>query len=106
MSGNLAVMGPRDTVLPFCATGARVEFVTEADCRETLQRLVREGVQVVFFAEEFIPLLADILREYQKSAFPCVIPFPTGRTDRALAIDRVRGIIKRAVGADVFVETK
>jgi hypothetical protein len=44
--------------------------------------------------------------QYRSYTVPCLIPVPTGRGKTQLAVERIRGVIKKAVGADVFVEDK
>ncbi|MEO0138131.1 MAG: V-type ATP synthase subunit F [candidate division WOR-3 bacterium] len=106
MSGSLAILGRRQEVLPFLATGAIVCIVEKGEAEKKIYELVNQGVRVIFFAEDFTEELKDVLRQYQTQAFPCLIPFATGAAKKRIAIERLRGIIKKAVGADIFLEEK
>jgi len=44
--------------------------------------------------------------KYRNQTIACLIPIPTGRGKTKLAIERIRGVIKKAVGVDVFLEDK
>jgi vacuolar-type H+-ATPase subunit F/Vma7 len=68
--------------------------------------LISEGTKIILFTEEFIDELNDVLMRYRTETTPCLIPIPTGRGKTKLAIERIRGVIKKAVGADVFLEEK
>lgn len=107
MSGSaLAIVGQKETIMPFLATGAKVIYVQKGECVKVVEDLIREGTKIIFFAEEFIDELDDILMKYRTETTPCLIPIPTGRGKTKRAIERIRGVIKKAVGADVFLEEK
>lgn len=105
MSGSaMAIIGQKETIMPFVATGAKVVYVNSGECAVTVEDLIGRGYKIIFFTEEFIDELNEILLKYRNQTIPCLIPIPTGRGKTKLAIERIRGVIKRAVGADVFVE--
>jgi vacuolar-type H+-ATPase subunit F/Vma7 len=107
MSGKtLAIIGQRETIMPFLATGAHVVFIKSGEGISAVEELITRGFEIIFFTEEFIDELNDILMKYQNQTTPCLIPIPTGRGKTKLAIERIRGVIKKAVGADVFLEEK
>ncbi len=107
MSGSaLAIVGQKETIMPFLATGAKVVYVKKGECVKVVDDLIREGIKIIFFTEEFIEELNDTLLKYRTETMPCLIPIPTGRGKTKLAIERIRGVIKKAVGADVFLEEK
>ena len=107
MSGKaLAIVGRRETVMPFLATGARVVYVTGGSCATTVEELIKEGAKIILFTEEFIDELSDILSRYRTETVPCLIPIPSGRGKTNIAVERIRKVIKKAVGADIFVEER
>ncbi|MBE0433251.1 hypothetical protein IBX73_07280 [candidate division WOR-3 bacterium] len=105
MSGKpLAIVGKRETVMPFLVTGASVTYVKEGECAGVVEGLIREGTEIILFTEEFIEELSEILAKYRTETLPCLIPIPSGRGKTNTAVERIRGIIKKAVGADIFLE--
>ena len=107
MSGStLAIVGQKETIMPFLATGAEVIYVKKGECSSVIEDLVHKGYKIIFFTEDFIEELQDILIKYRNAPIPCLVPIPSGRGKTKLAIERIRGVIKKAVGADVFVEDK
>lgn len=105
MSGStLAIVGQRETIMPFLATGAQVIYVNKGECAQVIEDLVDQGYKIIFFTEEFIEELNETLVKYRNKTIPCLVPIPSGRGKTKLAIERIRGVIKKAVGADVFVE--
>lgn len=107
MSGStLAIIGKKETIMPFLATGAKVVYVEKGKSVEIVEELINQGFKIIFFTEEFIEELNSVLMRYRNQTIPCLIPIPTGRGKIKLAIERIRGVIKKAVGADVFLEEK
>ncbi len=107
MSGKaIAIIGDRETIMPFLATGAEVVYITKGEGRRVVEHLIDGGYKIIFFTENYIEELDDILALYRSQTVPCLIPVPTGRGGTKLAVERIRGVIKKAVGADVFVEEK
>lgn len=107
MSGSaLAIVGRKETIMPFLATGAEVVYAQKGKCVNIVEDLVSQGTKIILFTEEFIDELQDVLMKYRTETTPCLIPIPTGRGKTKLAIERIRGVIKKAVGADVFLEEK
>lgn len=107
MSGSaLAIVGRKETIMPFLATGAEVVYAQKGECVKVVEDLISRGTKIILFTEEFIDELEDVLARYRTETTPCLIPIPTGRGKTKLAIERIRGVIKKAVGADVFLEEK
>lgn len=107
MSGKaMAIIGQRETIMPFLATGVHVVYIKEGESVNIVEELVAQGFKIIFFTEEFIDELDSILMKYRNQPIPCLIPIPTGRGKTKLAIERIRGVIKKAVGVDVFLEEK
>jgi vacuolar-type H+-ATPase subunit F/Vma7 len=61
---------------------------------------VRDGYRVIFFTEDLLPDLAPLLERHRHDATPCLVPLPVGGSRAGM--DRLRDIVRRAVGADVF----
>ncbi|MCX7995628.1 MAG: hypothetical protein N3A65_07665 [candidate division WOR-3 bacterium] len=106
MSGDLAIVGRKHEIMPFLATGAIVCSLEKGEAEKKVLELINKGVRVIFFAEDFVDELKGILQKYQTHTFPCLIPFSTGTKKTRIAIERLRGIIKKATGADIFLEEK
>ena len=100
-SRRIAVVGNRETTVAFQAAGLAVfpvEAGTEAPAR--IESLVAEGFQVIFFTEELFPYLAEELDRHRKAAVPCLVALPLGGAQQSVA--RLKEVVRRAVGADVF----
>ncbi|MFO7639085.1 MAG: V-type ATP synthase subunit F [bacterium] len=98
---SVAVVGNREVVVAFRAAGLAV-FPLEAgdDAAARVEEVIAEGYRVVFFTEELSPALAPVLERYRRAAVPCLVALPQGGSGESLA--RLRGLVRRAVGSDVF----
>ncbi len=98
---RIAVVGQRDIVVAFRASGLAVFPVTPGpEAAEVVRGLVSAGYRVVFFTEDLFDDLMPLLERYRKEAVPCLVALPRGDIQQSVA--RLKEIVKKAVGADVF----
>jgi vacuolar-type H+-ATPase subunit F/Vma7 len=98
---RIAVVGRHDVVVPFQAAGLEVFPVEPGpDASPRVQTLVYKGYHVIFFTEDMLPYLAALLEQHRRSATPCLVSLPLGGAQQAAA--RLKDVVKRAVGADIF----
>jgi vacuolar-type H+-ATPase subunit F/Vma7 len=98
---QIAVIGRAEVVAPFRAAGLKV-VPTEADpdAAQRAQELVDAGSRVIFFTEDLMPYLGALLERYRKTPVPCLVSLPMGGGQQG--VTRLKEMIKRAVGADIF----
>lgn len=108
MPAKVAVVGEEGFVQPFKAAGLSVFTAQRGEYQGLVRRLTREGYGVVFFEEGLMEELSLILEEAKRSPLPCLIPIPKfqGKTKKRLAMTRLKDIIRKAVGVDIFLEEK
>jgi V/A-type H+-transporting ATPase subunit F len=100
-SARIAVIGRRDTVVAFQAAGLAVFPVEPGlEVAGEVERIVAAGHQVVVFTEDLLPFLGGLLEKYRRAATPCLVALPFGGAHQSVA--RLKEVVKRAVGADVF----
>jgi len=100
-AGRVGVVGRSDVIAPFRAAGFAVfpvEPGPEACVR--VEALVGSGLSVLFYTEDLYPCLSDFIGRCSRTATPCLVMLPMGAEQRGLA--RLREIVRRTVGADVF----
>jgi len=100
-TAGVGVVGRPDVIAPFRAAGFAVFPVEPGpDACAKVESLVETGLSVLFYTEDLSPHLADLVGRYSRSATPCLVMLPMGAEQRGFA--RLREIVRRAVGADVF----
>ena len=103
-TSRLAVAGRTETIAAFAAAGlAACPIEPGPEAAERLAALVESGYRVIFFTEDLLPHIGLLLGRYRRDATPCLVPLPLG--DSSASMTRLREVVRRAVGADVFVET-
>ncbi len=99
---DIVVIGNPEIVEPFKAAGAYVEVVySEAESEEVLTRHIKEGTRLIFLEEIYFKYNIKLIMENRDKLFPTIIPIP-GRGAEGYALERLRLLIRKAVGADIF----
>ncbi len=102
-SGQIAVLGSGPAVQALAALGLRAYHVsTDEQAREKAESLVEAGFRVIFFTEDLAAALAPLLERYRKSAVPCLVALPEAGKIRESSLRRLKELVRRAVGTDVF----
>jgi vacuolar-type H+-ATPase subunit F/Vma7 len=65
-----------------------------------VQELADAGYGVVFYTEDLFDCLGPTVTRCSRTATPCLVMLPMGTQQQGVA--RLREIVKRAVGADIF----
>jgi vacuolar-type H+-ATPase subunit F/Vma7 len=101
LSARVGVVGRPEVIAAFRAVGFAVFPVEPGpDVGTQVERLLGAGPSVLFYTEDLSPQLAGLIGRYSRSATPCLVMLPMGAGQRGL--ERLREIVRRAVGADVF----
>lgn len=105
---EICILGPRELTEPFRAVGLAGLEAGKANALERAKELSGSDYKIVFYAEEFYPLLREFLLRRGGGVFPTYIPIPSlgeGSGER-YAMQRLRELIKKAIGVDVYLEAK
>ena len=104
-TSDIAIVGERDAVL--CLKAVGVEVIPAADGAEAADRLreaIDRGFKVVFLTETLAGALGDRLRELPLGPRQSVVLIPGPRGEPSLGQAHLREVVRRAVGADIFVQ--
>ncbi len=100
-AAGIGVVGRPDVIAPFRAAGFAVFAVEPGPAAESkVEELIGGGLSVLFYTEDLSPHLAGLVGRCSRTATPCLVMLPMGAEQRGTA--RLREIVKRAVGADVY----
>lgn len=101
LATRVGVVGRPEVIAPFRAAGFAVFPVEPGpDASSKVEALLEAGLSVLFYTEDLSPHLAGLLGRYSRSATPGLVMLPMGAEQRGF--ERLREIVRRAVGADVF----
>ncbi len=99
--GRVGVVGRPELVAPFRAAGFAVFAIEPGPgaCAQ-VEALVGTGLSVIFYTEDLHPHIESYVARCSRAATPCLVMLPMGPRQHGLA--RLREIVRRTVGADVF----
>jgi V/A-type H+-transporting ATPase subunit F len=101
LTARVGVVGRPEVIVPFRAAGFAVFPVEPGpDAGARVEALLEAGLSVLFYTEDLSPHLAGLIGRYSRSATPCLVMLPMGAEQHGF--ERLREIVRRAVGADVF----
>ncbi len=101
LTARVGAVGRPEVIAPFRAAGFAVFPVEPGpNAGAEVEKLLEAGLSVVFYTEDLSPHLAGLISRHSRSAAPCLVMLPMGAEQRGL--ERLREIVRRAVGADVF----
>ena len=102
-SYKIAVVGNRDTILPFKLIGFQTFPVKEAqETINTLRRLSREDFGIIYLTEDMAQEIPDTIAHYDRQVTPAVILIPTHKGSTGLGRQRIRDNVEKAVGQDIL----
>lgn len=101
MSDKIAVVGNKDSVLAFKASGLEV-YPVEADNAESVVKKLCKDCAVIFVTEEVAESIPEIIEKYKSKSFPAIIPIPTGTVNKGIGIEGIRRNVEKAIGADIL----
>lgn len=115
MSFSIAIVGPHEEILGFSALGFRTFSVdTAEEAKEVLFDLKKritneedgeetETFGIIFVIEDFIKTIpADEYTKLTSGALPSIISLPGNRGSTGFGNEKIRRIVEKAVGSDIF----
>lgn len=100
---NVICIGNKNVVMPYSAVGFDIKVVSNAEeAVEAVNRALEDKYSLIFVQEDYYENISEIIEKTMESAIPVIsaIPGPLGASGKAF--DKLREIIKRAIGADIF----
>ncbi|MEZ7550170.1 V-type ATP synthase subunit F [Streptococcus sp. 20925_1_22] len=102
-SYKIAVVGNRDTILPFKLIGFQTFLVKEAqETINTLRRLAREDFGIIYLTEDMAADIPETLAYYDQLEIPALVLIPTHKGSTGLALSRIHENVEKAVGQDIL----
>lgn len=103
---QVGVVGEREAVLAFRALGMRVIAAEDTESVEhAIQKLVHEGVPVIFITERALSLSKELVAHYQGDSAVSIIPIPGAQGTDGTGMRRVKANVEKAIGADILFNT-
>lgn len=102
---KVAVLGQRDAVLGFKASGAVVfATVSAEEARLALEEVKKGDYAILLITEDIAALLKDELAPLYDSPQPVVTVLPDSKTPHGMGMELLRKRVERAVGVNILVK--
>lgn len=105
-SSEICILGHKELAEPFRAVGLSSVLADKTDALAKATELAGSEYKIVFYAEDFYPILHDFLLGRAGGVFPTFVPIPSIGEGERYAMQRVRELIRKAIGVDVYLEAK
>lgn len=101
---KIAALGEEDIVLGFKALGIETFPVNDSqNAALLLEKLIQsKEYGIIFVSESMAEKVEGLMSEYGSLPLPSVVYIPGSQGSQGFAMERIRRIIERAVGADIL----
>lgn len=103
MAHKIAVVGDKDSVLPFKILGFDVFPAHESlEARETIDRLASEEYGIIYVTEAIASEIAETIRRYDTVVSPAIILIPNHKGSLSIGKSRIQENVEKAVGQNIL----
>lgn len=97
---SIAVIGDKESIVPFKAFGVACYDCADSEkAKETLKKIIAENYSLIFITEDLAEKVKPLYKEIR---FPVIIEIPSWKGTTGLGKTKIKSIVERAVGADIF----
>jgi V/A-type H+-transporting ATPase subunit F len=100
---EVAIIGNDETILLYNAVGIRAFPVKNAlDADKLIFKLFSQKCIIIYVTEDIYALIPETIEKYQFSAFPILIPIPSGTKSQGVGLRKIQKNVENAIGIDIF----
>ncbi|MBU5594151.1 V-type ATP synthase subunit F [Amphibacillus sp. MSJ-3] len=103
MAHKIAVVGDKDSVLPFKIIGFDV-FASETprEAREIIDTLAKQNYGVIYLTEATAKEIPDTIKRYDAEVQPAIILIPNHKGSLSIGKNRIQHNVEKAVGQNIL----
>lgn len=103
MAHKIAVVGDKDSILPFKIIGFDVfNAGTAQKARLTIDRLAEEDYGVIYLTENVAKEIPDTIKRYDAEVKPAIILIPNHKGSLNIGKNRIQKNVEKAVGQNIL----
>lgn len=100
---KIGVIGERDSVIAFLATGITVKDAENAkDAVNALESMAKEGYGLIFVTETVAVDMKETIEKYKKLMLPVIVLIPGVQGSLGIGLKTVKENVEKAVGVDIL----
>ena len=103
MSHKIAVVGDKDSILPFKILGLNVYPCHDAQtARRMIDELSEEEVGIIYVTEAIASQIPETIRRYDAEISPAIILIPNHKGSLGIGKSRIQENVEKAVGQNIL----
>ena len=103
MSHKIAVVGDKDSSLPFKILGCNVYPCHDAQtARRMIDELSEEEVGIIYVTEAIASQIPETIRRYDAEISPAIILIPNHKGSLGIGKSRIQENVEKAVGQNIL----
>ena len=103
MSHKIAVVGDKDSILPFKILGFNVFHCNEAQtARKMIDELAEDEVGIIYVTEAIASQIPETIRRYDAEISPAIILIPNHKGSLGIGKSRIQENVEKAVGQNIL----
>jgi len=100
---KVAVVGDKDSVLPFMAIGIEVFSVENSEeAKKTVDTLAYNDYGVIFITEQAAVEIEETIERYNKMITPSIILIPGNKGSLGVGKKRIKDNVQKAIGINIL----
>lgn len=100
---KIGVVGEKDSVIAFLATGLTVKDVENSkEAAKAIENMAKEGYGLIFVTETIAVDMNETIEKYKKLMLPVIVLIPGVQGSLGIGLKTVRENVEKAVGVDIL----
>lgn len=102
---RIAAVGEADSIIGFLALGVEIfPVVSPEQAAKVLRELnSKNHYGIIFITETVAQQIMKDITDLSERALPSIVLIPSNQGSKGFALERIRKIVERAVGADILM---
>lgn len=103
MTYKIAVVGDKDSILPFKMIGFDIfDAKTSRVARQTIDQLAQDNYGIIYVTESLAQEIPETLERYRSQAVPTVILIPNHKGSLGLGMQNIQDNVEKAIGQNIL----
>ena len=103
MSYKIAVVGDKDSILPFKILGFDTFFCRQAQkAREIIDTLATQQYGIIYVTEPIAQLIPEVIAHYREKTIPVVILIPNYKGSLNIGLNNIQENVEKAIGQNIL----
>lgn len=102
MTYSIAVVGDRDSILPFKMIGFDIfPSRTGTEARSIMDRLAKNGYGIIYVTEQVAKDIPETIQHYKQQTIPAVILIPNVKGSLDIGKQMIQENVEKAIGCEL-----